>query len=74
MGVRVFLTGVSGYLGSMLAESLTQEPEIDSITGIDLLPPTTSLPAKAEFVQMDIRSPDLVSAVAGHEVVVHTAK
>jgi len=73
MGMRVFLTGSSGYLGSVLAEFLAREQEIDSITGIDLVPPTTPLPAKVEFVQMDIRSPDLAAAMAGHEVVVHMA-
>src|SRR5689334_10924374 len=71
--MQVLLTGVSGYLGRVLAEHLAQVPEIESITGIDVIAPQTPLPAKVKFVQMDIRSPDLVAAMAGHEVIVHTA-
>jgi UDP-glucose 4-epimerase len=71
--MKLFLTGVSGYLGSVLAESLAQAHEIESITGIDVVSPATPLPPKVKFVQMDIRSPDMAALMAGHEVVVHTA-
>jgi len=71
--MRVFLTGASGYLGSVLAEHLAQEAEIESITGIDIAPPKNTLPPKVSFVEMDTRSPDLEKAMAGHDVVVHTA-
>lgn len=71
--MQVFLTGVSGYLGRVLAEDLARVPEIESITGIDVRVPQTRLPSKVKFVQMDMRSPDLVEAMAGHEVIVHTA-
>lgn len=70
---RVFLTGVSGYLGSVLAYHLAQMEEVESITGIDVAPPKTELPAKVRFVRMDMRSPDLAEAMAGHDAVVHTA-
>ena len=73
MGLRVFLTGASGYLGSVLTEHLAQVPEIERITGIDVAAPTTPLPPKVGYVEMDIRSPDLADAMAGHQVVVHTA-
>jgi nucleoside-diphosphate-sugar epimerase len=73
MKMRVFLTGASGYLGSLLAERFAQMPEVENITGIALAKPATPLPAKMKFVRMDIRSPDLAAAMAGHEVVVHTA-
>lgn len=73
MGMRIFLTGVSGYLGSVLAEHLARAPEVEHITGIDVATPTSPLPPKVEFAAMDIRSPDLAAAMAGHEVVVHTA-
>jgi nucleoside-diphosphate-sugar epimerase len=73
MGMRVFLTGSSGYLGSVMAEFLARDPAIDGITGIDLVPPSTPLPTKIKFIQMDIRSPDLAAAMAGHEIVVHMA-
>jgi nucleoside-diphosphate-sugar epimerase len=73
MKMRVFLTGASGYLGSLLAERFAQMPEVESITGIALARPTAPLTAKMKFVRMDIRSPDLSAAMAGHDVVVHTA-
>jgi nucleoside-diphosphate-sugar epimerase len=71
--MRVFLTGVSGYLGSLLARQLAALPQIESITGIDILPPRGALPNKVVFMQQDIRSPAVVSVMTGHDVVVHTA-
>jgi nucleoside-diphosphate-sugar epimerase len=71
--MRIFLTGASGYLGHTLVERFAREPEIEGITGIDLLQPTAPLPPKVKFVEMDIRSPDLITAMAGHHEAVHTA-
>jgi nucleoside-diphosphate-sugar epimerase len=73
MKMRVFLTGASGYLGSLLAERIVQMPEVESVTGIAWAAPTSRLPPNVRFVQMDIRSPGLAAAMAGHDVVVHTA-
>jgi nucleoside-diphosphate-sugar epimerase len=73
MKMRVFLTGASGYLGSLLAERISQMPEVECVTGIASNVPTSPLPAKVKFVRMDIRSPGLAAAIAGHDVVVHTA-
>ena len=71
--MRIFLTGVSGYFGGLLAETLARVSEVEGITGIDVVEPATDLPAKVDFVRMDIRSPEVEAAMAGHEVVVHTA-
>jgi len=71
--MRVFLTGVTGYLGAVLAEHFSRMPEIESITGIDVVPPRRPLPEKVQFVKMDVRSPEVLSAMTGHDVVVHTA-
>ena len=71
--MNIFLTGVSGYFGGVLAECLAQAQEVESITGIDVAAPKTPLPAKVKFVQMDIRSPQISALMAGHEIVVHTA-
>lgn len=71
--MRIFLTGASGYVGSLLAERLAQLPEVESITGIGLSLPKEPLPSMAKFLQMDMRSPDLAAVMAGHDVVVHTA-
>ena len=71
--MRVFLTGVSGYLGSVVARRLAALPEIECITGVDIVPPQAELPEKVNFVQQDVRSPDLAFTMAGHDVVIHTA-
>jgi UDP-glucose 4-epimerase len=71
--MRVFLTGISGYFGTVLADTLARVPEVEGITGIDVVAPATPLPDKVNFILMDMRSPELEAAMAGHEVVVHTA-
>jgi nucleoside-diphosphate-sugar epimerase len=71
--VRVFLTGISGYLGGVLAEHFSGIPKIEHLTGIDVSPPKKPLPKKTRFVQMDVRSPEISAVMAGHDVVVHTA-
>ncbi len=73
MQTRVFLTGVSGYIGSVLANRLASEPYIEGITGTSRTTPKVTLHPKVKCIQMDIRSPNLASAMAGHDVVVHTA-
>ena len=49
--MRVFLTGVSGYFGGLLAETLARVPELEGITGIDVAEPAADLPAKVDFVR-----------------------
>ncbi len=73
MSARVFLTGAGGCLGRVLMEHLDRLPEVERITGIGLATPSGPLPAKATFRRMDIRSQELASAMAGHDVVIHTA-
>ena len=74
MGTSVFLTGVSGYLGSVLADHLARMPEIDSITGVyNATTPAPPSSPKVNFLQMDIRSQDLARAMAGYEIVIHSA-
>lgn len=71
--MRIFLTGASGYLGSLLAERLAEQPEVESITGIGMMNSKSKWPSKVEFIAMDIRSPEVHAAMAGHDAVVHTA-
>jgi nucleoside-diphosphate-sugar epimerase len=71
--MKIFLTGASGYLGSLLAERFAELPEVENITGIGLSIPTRPLPSKVKFLRMDLRSPELTKVMAGHDVVVHTA-
>jgi len=71
--MRIFLTGASGYLGSLLADRLAALPEVEAITGIATKVPMAPLPAKMKFTRMDIRSPEITKIMAGHDAVVHTA-
>ncbi|HZV82035.1 MAG TPA: NAD(P)-dependent oxidoreductase, partial [Geobacteraceae bacterium] len=71
--MRLFLTGVSGYLGTVLATHLMSLPAVDTITGIDLVPPPIPLPATVRFIRMDTRSSELPALMAGHDAVIHTA-
>jgi len=71
--MRIFLTGASGYLGSLLVERLAELPEVQNITGVALTKPNAAWPSKAKFIQMDIRSSDLTAVMAGHDVIIHTA-
>ena len=70
--MKVFLTGAGGYLGGVLAGRLVGLPDVEGITGIDVFRPE-HLPPGVEFVEMDVRSPEVAEAIEGHEVVVHTA-
>ena len=71
--MRILLTGASGYLGEVLASHLITMPQVEHVTGIDILDPPRPLPASIEFVRMDIRSPELASLMSRHDVVVHLA-
>jgi len=71
--MRIFLTGVSGHLGSVLARHLARVPEVEQVTGIDVAEPRQALPRNIKFVKMDVRSSDLAAVMSGHDTVIHTA-
>lgn len=73
MGLRIFLTGASGYLGRFLAGHLSQLSEVESITGIGRSLPPQSNASRITYRRLDIRSPELADAVAGHDVLIHAA-
>ena len=74
MGIKVFITGVGGYLGSVLATQLASMPEIDAITGtVNHTLPRVPLPDKVNLVKMDIRSPEVADTMSGHDFVIHSA-
>ena len=68
----VLVTGVSRHLGSRVARILSQEPGIDRVVGVDIVPPRSDI-GSAEFVRADIRNPIIgkVIAAAGVDTVVH---
>jgi UDP-glucose 4-epimerase len=48
---RILITGLSTYWGGRLAQALEQDPEIETIIGIDRTPPKMAL-ERTEFVQV----------------------
>lgn len=72
MGQVVMVTGVSRYLGSRMARMLTDDPRIDRVIGVDVVPPRTDI-GRAEFVRADIRNPIISKVInaASVDTVVH---
>lgn len=53
---NIAITGVSGYLGTLIHKRLAQEPEIERIIGLDVREPTFRSP-KLIFIKHDVRQP-----------------
>lgn len=72
MGQVVLVTGVSRYLGGQMARRLTDDPTIDRVIGVDVVPPRDDI-GRAEFVRADIRNPIISKVINAAEVdtVVH---
>ncbi len=73
-GLRVAVTGASGYVGSRLVDGLEAEDEVGMVLAMDVRPPARSFGAKVEFLRQDVSVPFLL-AFASHEIdtVVHLA-
>jgi len=68
----VLVTGVSRYLGGRMARILTEDPQIERVVGVDVVPPRMDI-GGAEFVRADIRNPIIAKVINAAEVdtVVH---
>jgi UDP-glucose 4-epimerase len=53
---NVTITGVSGYIGSLLLKRIAQEAEVERIIGIDIKEPSFKSP-KFTFIKHDVRQP-----------------
>ncbi len=72
MGRVVLVTGVARHLGGRLALMLQDDPAVERVVGVDVVPPATDL-GRTEFVRADIRNPVIskVIASAAVDTVVH---
>jgi UDP-glucose 4-epimerase len=68
----VLVTGVSRYLGGRLAAELSDDPSIERLIGVDVVPPRADV-GRTEFVRADIRNPIIAKVIASAQVdtVVH---
>jgi UDP-glucose 4-epimerase len=68
----VLVTGVSRYLGGLLARRLAAEPDVEHVVGVDVIPPPHEI-GDVEFVRADIRNPMIARVIESARVdtVVH---
>jgi UDP-glucose 4-epimerase len=70
---RVLITGVSRFLGLLLAKRLENDPAIEAVIGVDLDEPPLKVDG-LEFIRADIRSPLIAKVLdsSGADTLVHT--
>ena len=71
-GRTVLVTGVSRDLGRTCARALANDPTVDRVIGVDVMPPRGDI-GDVQFVRADIRNPVIAKVIAREEVdtVVH---
>ncbi|MPZ97363.1 MAG: NAD-dependent epimerase/dehydratase family protein [Propionibacteriales bacterium] len=74
MGRVVLVTGVSQPLGGRFARTLANNPDVERVIGVDVVPPRADLGA-VRFVRADIRNPVITKVIVGEDVdtVVHAS-
>lgn len=73
--MKVLVTGISGYIASVLVPHLLRDEEIEEVRGIDLQSPQnidTTNP-KLVFIKKDVRDPDIADSFSGIDVLFHLA-
>jgi len=70
---RIFITGVSGYIGMKIARALADHRRVEKIVGIDIRPPAENLEGLL-FVNKDVRAP-MLDMMTEHRIdtVIHAA-
>src|SRR3954451_18215537 len=72
MGRVVLVTGVCRDLGGRFARRIVDDPSVERVVGVDVVPPRHDL-AGVRFVRADIRNPVIAKVIAaeGVDTVVH---
>lgn len=72
MGRVVLVTGVSRDLGRRVARALADDPSVERVIGVDVVPPSGDI-GSVSFVRADIRTPVIAKVIAREDVdtVVH---
>jgi nucleoside-diphosphate-sugar epimerase len=71
-GGQVAVTGVSGYLGRRLLALLEDDPGVERVIGVDVVPPADPS-SKLEFHELDVRDARLAKVLPGVDTLVHLA-
>lgn len=70
--MKILITGVSGYAGTVLLPLLLRDAEVESVAGLDVKDPGVE-DGKFSFVEADIRDKGIAEHFRGVDVVVHLA-
>lgn len=70
--MRLFITGISGYLGGLLLKAMEKDEAIEKVIGVDVREPSFK-PDKLEFHTGDVRDPGLAKLMQGADAVLHMA-
>jgi UDP-glucose 4-epimerase len=71
-GRRVLITGVGSQVGSLLAQRLERDADVEHVAGLDTRRPKVAL-ERTEFIQADIRDPEIAGLISplGVDTIVH---
>lgn len=70
--MKIAVTGSSGALGRIIVARLAVDPAVDSVVALDRAEPR-ALPGRVQFVNADVRDPDLERHLRGVDAVLHLA-
>src|SRR3990170_87901 len=67
VGRVVLVTGVSRDLGRRFARTVANDPAVDRVIGVDVVPPRGDV-GKVSFVRADIRNPVIAKVIVKEDV------
>lgn len=70
--MKAVVLGATGNVGTSVVEALAADPQVESITGVARRNPQWSAP-RTRWARADVEHDDLVSLLAGADVVIHLA-